>query len=85
MNDLTPIITIGFLWLTGIGVGWYIAAGRFNNRQTKFRIAIEELEIKVTNINKELDQDPLRAAINQGQRYVVNQLETLLAQIKEGL
>jgi len=71
--------------LIGFLIGRWYTLQRFLNNQRTLETAVSDLEVRVTELNNQLNEDPIRAALNHGQRIVINQMEVLLKTMREAI
>jgi len=71
--------------IVGLAIGWDSAIYHNHRVRRTLESDVRHLETEVATLNEKLAEDPQRASIDHGQRYVLNQVQTLLDRIREAI
>lgn len=84
MIPVVPAIVVSILLCAlCYTVGYFDAVSRWNKSRKNLEAAIAELEEQVVAVNEQLAEDPQRASIDMGKRYVLNQLQTAIDHLRQ--
>jgi len=78
-------VVMGLLLIVAFLTGWNAAVHKYRAQRVTLSNAVDQLEAELAEQKRKLAEDPIRAAIDIGKTNVLNQMESLLRQIRTAM